>query len=142
MSSWLTENIKYETNITRGDILDEIFCKLLKYLNTTCLIQTCDKNTLRNHFIGFIYEYYTKIARLDVKFDENYDWIDQLYSEELSNLFEEFLNADDFLLTEIFKYRRHDRIVDFVSLHFRYENNECNEYSENDENILYKNIDE
>ena len=50
MSSWLNEKIKYEKNITRNDILDDMFFKLLNYLRSTELIQTCDDDSLRVSF--------------------------------------------------------------------------------------------
>ena len=84
MSSWLNEKIKYEKNITRNDILDDMFFKLLNYLRSTELILCCDDESLRVSFLEYIYKYYYKNESLTIHFDDNYDWIDQLYSQDLS----------------------------------------------------------
>ena len=141
MSSWLRENVKYESDITRNDILDDMFRKLLNYLSSTDLIQTCDNESLRVYFVEYLYKYYYKNEYLCVNFDENYDWIDQLYSQDISEIFKEFLEIDNYYLTEIFKYQSSDKIIDFISQYFIYEEMiiESDEY---DENNFYQTIDE
>jgi len=140
MSSWLNENIKYEKNITRNDILDDMFFKLLNYLSSTDLIQTCDNESLRVSFLEYIYKYYYKNESLSIHFDDNYDWIDQLYSQDISELFKELLQMDDYYLTDIFKYKTYDKLLDFISHHYIYE--ELLEPEDHDENNFYQNIDE
>ena len=140
MSSWLNENIKYEKNITRNDILDDMFFKLLNYLKSTELIQGCDDESLRVSFLEYIYKYYYKNEILNVHFDNNYDWIDQLYSQDLSEIFKELLQMDDYYLTDIFKYKTYDKLLDFISHHYIYE--ELLEPEDNNENNFYQNIDE
>tara|TARA_Y100000389_G_scaffold48903_2_gene44457 strand:+ start:3726 stop:4160 length:435 start_codon:yes stop_codon:yes gene_type:complete len=141
MSSWLKENVKYETDLTRSDLLNGMFTTLSNYLKTTKLIQTCDDESLRESFISHVYKFYTLNNDLSVKLDENHDWIDQLYSEGLSEIFREFLRIDDFFLTEIFKYKTFDKIVDFVSIHFVYEEDDSGN-DDSEENNFYQNIDE
>lgn len=141
MSSWLSEKIKYEKDITRNDILDDMFFKLLDYLSSTDLIQTCDNESLRVSFLEYIYKYYYKNESLSIHFDDNYDWIDQLYSQDISELFKELLQMDDYYLTDIFKYKTHDKLLDFISNHYICEEGllEPEDYSENN---FYQNIDE
>ena len=118
-----------------------MFTTLSNYLKTTKLIQTCDDESLRESFISHVYQFYTLNNDLSVELDENHDWIDQLYSEGLSEIFREFLRIDDFFLTEIFKYKTFDKIVDFVSIHFVYEEDDLGN-DDFEENNFYQNIDE
>ena len=118
MSSWLNEKVKYEKDITRNDILDDMFFKLLNYLRSTELIQNCDDNSLRVNFLEYIYKYYYRNESLSVDFDDNYDWIDQLYSQDLADIFKELVEMDDYYLTDIFKYKTYDKLLDFVSYHY------------------------
>ena len=141
MSSWLREKVKYESDITRNDILDDMFRKLLNYLSSTDLIQTCDNESLRVYFVEYIYKYYYKNEYLSVNFDDNYDWIDQLYSQDFSEIFKEFLEIDNYYLTEIFKYQRSDKIIDFISQYF-ISSEMIIESDEYDENNFYQTIDE
>tara|TARA_Y100000389_G_C17329866_1_gene447492 strand:+ start:384 stop:815 length:432 start_codon:yes stop_codon:yes gene_type:complete len=140
MSSWLNENIKYEKNITRNDILDDMFFKLLNYLRSTELILCCDDESLRVSFLEYIYKYYYKNESLSIHFDDNYDWIDQLYSQDLSEIFKELVEMDNHYLTDIFRYKTHDKLLDFISYHYICE--ELLEPEDNNENNFYQNIDE
>ena len=140
MSSWLSEKVKYEKDITRRDILDDMFFKLLNYLRSTELILCCDDESLRVSFLEYIYKYYYKNESLSIHFDENYDWIDQLYSQDLSEIFKELLQMDDYYLTDIFKYKTYDKLLDFISHHYISE--ELLEPEDYDENNFYQNIDE
>ena len=140
MVSWLKEKVKYEEITTRNDILDDMFGNLLSFLRSTELIQTCDNNSLRVCFIAYIHKYYYRNDSLKVNYDENYEWIDQLYSQELSEIFAGFLETDDYYLTEIFKYRTFDKLLDFISQHFIYDNQ--GEAEDLAENNFYQTIDE
>lgn len=140
MVSWLKERVKYEEITTRNDILDDMFGNLLSFLRSTELIQTCDNNSLRVCFIAYIHKYYYRNDSLKVNYDENYEWIDQLYSQELSEIFAGFLETDDYYLTEIFKYRTFDKLLDFISQHFIYDNQ--GEAEDLTENNFYQTIDE
>jgi len=140
MVSWLKERVKYEEITTRNDILDDMFGNLLSFLRSTELIQTCDNNSLRVCFIAYIHKYYYRNDSLKVNYDENYEWIDQLYSQELSEIFAGFLETDDYYLTEIFKYRTFDKLLDFISQHFIYDNQ--GEAEDLAENNFYQTIDE
>lgn len=141
MSSWLNEKIKYEKDITRSDILDDMFFKLLNYLRSTELILCCDDESLRERFLEYIYKYYYKNENLSIIFNDNYDWIDQLYSQDLSELFKELVEMDNYYLSDIFRYKTYDKLLDFISDNFNYEE-EILDNEEYDENNFYQNIDE
>ena len=47
---------------------------------------------------------------------------------------------DDYYLTDIFKYKTYDKLLDFISHHYIYE--ELLETEDYDENNFYQNIDE
>lgn len=141
MSSWLGEKIKYEKDIIRNDILDDMFFKLLNYLRSTELIQNCDDKSLRVSFLEYIYKYYYKNENLSIIFNDNYDWIDQLYSQDLSELFKELVEMDNYYLSDIFRYKTYDKLLDFISDNFNYEEGILDN-EEYDENNFYQNIDE
>ena len=141
MRSWLNEKIKYEKDITREDILNDMFFKLLNYLRSTELIQNCDDESLRFSFLEYMYKYYHKDENLSVNFDDNYDWIDQLYFQDLSEIFKELLEMDNYYLTDIFNYKTCDKLLDFIANNYIYEQDvlELEDYNENN---FYQNIDE
>lgn len=141
MRSWLNEKIKYEKDITRGDILNDMFFKLLNYLRSTELIQNCDDESLRFSFLEYMYKYYHKDENLSVNFDGNYDWIDQLYFQDLSEIFKELLEMDNYYLTDIFNYTTCDKLLDFIANNYIYEQDVL-ELEDCDENNFYQNIDE
>ena len=103
---WINKNIKYEDNLTIYNFL----CKLA--FETYSLMENfedyniiIDYNSFINSFIDMIYKTYLLKNKIiyNYEFDDNYDYYDLKYSEDINNLFLYFKSLNEYYLINLFK---------------------------------------
>ena len=102
---WLNTKVKYEENLTLKDILEDMSTKTYEWIiYQEDLSLVTDYDSFKNDFISLIYNYETKH-----EYDMNHmseteeDLYDLKYLEEISELFNEYKETDNYYGLDLFK---------------------------------------
>lgn len=121
IDKWLSTKVKYETDMTVKDILEDMSTKSYEWINDkNDLEHVQDYDSFKNEFIQLIYDYDVKHNYDMDHMTENEEQLFELkYLEEISELFNEYketvnyyglelLNSD---FNEYFEFIKHNVIV-------------------------------
>jgi len=105
IDKWLNTKVKYEEVLTLKDVLEDMSIKSYEWINhKSDLDHVQDYDSFKNDFIQLIYNYETK-----QKYDMNHmteseeDLYDLKYLEEISVLFNEYKETDNYYGLDLFK---------------------------------------
>ena len=105
---WLNQKIKYETDISVKDILEDMSTKSYEWINSkNDLEQVQDYDSFKNDFIHLMYDYekrnsYDMAVMTDMTESEE-DLYDLKYLEDINSLFLSLKKLDDYYNTNIIK---------------------------------------
>lgn len=96
---WLSQKIKYEQNLILKTILIDISKDVYSWIyNKNDIIEIVDYDSFTDSFINFCYQSYTNnIDKYTIDYDENYEFYELKYLEEVNEIFLKIKNYLDLL---------------------------------------------
>jgi hypothetical protein len=132
--NWIKTNIKYENDMTIYNLLCRLAHATYSLMdNFEDFNITIDYNSFIDSFIDMVYKSY--LLKEDIFYsytlDDNYDYYDLKYSDEINNLFLYFIKMTKFFSVELFDSVNcnYMNLLNFIYNHIEYIDNE--NYDEN-----------
>ena len=120
-NKWLLTKIDYEDNFFIKDVLEILLRHVVKWYNETNeLSMTTDPETFEQKWKEFFYLSLNKgiVKQTELAFDENFQYFDSQYSEDISEIFEKYKEIQKFYNLDLFKDKSYDLLIEFLYEYF------------------------
>ena len=134
---WLMTPIHYEDGFYLKDVLNIMSGHITRwYNNKNELSMLTDPNTFDQKWKEFLYQTYHKGILLENNYDENFQYFDLQYSDDISEIFEKYKEIEKFYNVDIFKNKSYDLLIEFLYQYIEIMEEIDEENSENEEDFL------
>ena len=114
IDKWLFKAIDYEDDFFIKDVLGILIKHIIKWYNDTNeLCMTTDPETFETKWKEFFYLSYQKgiIEQNELAFDDNFQYFDLKYSEDISIIFDKYKKIEKFYNLDLFKGKSYDLLI-------------------------------
>lgn len=121
IDKWLFKAIDYEDDFFIKDVLGILIKHIIKWYNDTNeLCMTTDPETFETKWKEFFYLSYQKgiIEQNELAFDDNFQYFDLKYSEDISIIFDKYKKIEKFYNLDLFKGKSYDLLIEFLYEYF------------------------
>ena len=121
LNKWLLTKIDYEDNFFIKDVLEILLRHIVKWYNETNeLSMITDPETFEQRWKEFLYTTLNKgiVKQNELAFDENFQYFDSQYSEDISEIFEKYKEIEKFYNLDLFKDKSYDLLIEFLYEYF------------------------